>query len=899
MRVLVLIMAFVPVSAFAADPPAIQFFETKIRPVLFEHCYSCHSSTAKSVKGGLKLDSRTAILKGGDSGAVLVPKKPGESLLLKAMKHDDSVEAMPPKGKLPASVIADFERWIADGAAMPESATTNAIDQSGKSHWAFQPIPPRNPKATIDSLIEAKLKAAGLSRSKPANKRTLLRRVYIDLIGLPPTWDELNLFERDPSPDAYERAVDRLLVSPRYGERWGRHWLDVARYADTKDGVLLYGDDRVRPFAYTYRDYVIRAMNEDLPYDRFIREQLAADLVEPKAEPWRLAAMGFLTLGRQFDNNVHDIIDDRIDVVSRGLFGLTVSCARCHDHKYDPIPTADYYSLYGVFSSCDVPLVLPPLDPAAKGPVEFEKKYADAVRDIQTMLDQQYDLLSRIYRNRVGDYLVKAATTKPDPIETAIFFFSYDPNDLRPPLLARWRYFLSKQKATDPIFGAWVELMALPDESFAKDAVTILKRLNPVTVNPLVLQELLRQPIQTKADVAKAYGTALKLAYDRTHVLPSLPNEAPYRELASLFEWPEGPGFFPKVETKKFMSRAETDAFGGKLQNLDKLAVKEPNAPARAMALADSSERKNPRIFIRGNPARPGDTVPRQFVSIVTGPDRKQFANGSGRLDLANAIASTDNPLTARVIVNRVWMHHFGEPLVETPNDFGLRTKPPVQQELLDHLADEFRADGWSLKRLHRRIVLSQTYRQASLDRAECREKDPENKLFWRANRRRLDFEAMRDGMLAASGRLDVTMHGRPTNAANDPTDRRRTVYAMVDRQSLPGAFRAFDFASPDQSAERRPTTTVPQQALYSMNSAFVLEQAKSLANRPEVNLALDPIAKVKAIYRAALLREPTASELKRALAFVETVKDGESKLGPWPQLAQVLLLTNEFLFVD
>lgn len=898
MRVLALFVALVPAHALAADPPAIEFFESKIRPVLFEHCYSCHSSNAKSVKGGLKLDSRASILKGGDSGVAIVPKKPGESLLLKAMRHDDSVEAMPPKGKLPASVIADFEKWIADGAAIPETATTNAIDQSGKTHWAFQPIPKRSPSATIDSLIDSKLKAAGLSRSAPADKRTLLRRVYVDLIGLPPTWDEIRLFENDASPDAYAKAVDRLLASPRYGERWGRHWLDVARYADTKDGVLLYGDDRVRPFAYTYRDYVIRAMNEDLPYDRFIREQLAADLMEPKAESWRLAAMGFLTLGRQFDNNVHDIIDDRIDVVSRGLFGLTVSCARCHDHKYDPIPTADYYSLYGVFSSCDVPLVLPPLDPALKGPAEFEKKYADAIRDIQAMLDQQYNLLSTTYRNRVGDYLVKAATTKPDPIETAIFFFSYDPGELRPPLLARWRHFLSKQKAGDPVFGPWVELMSLPDESFAKDADVIFKRLNPATINPLVLQELLRQPIQSKADVAKAYGNALKLAYDRTHVQPSLPNESPYRELTAVFEGPDGPGFFPKGETKKFMSRAETDAFGGKLQNLDKLAVKEPNAPARAMTLADSPERKTPRIFIRGNPARPGDAVPMQFVSIVSGPERKPFAKGSGRLELADAISSKENPLTARVIVNRVWMHHFGEPLVETPSDFGLRTKPPVQQELLDHLADEFLSDGWSLKRLHRRIVLSQTYCQASFDRADCREKDPENKLLWRANRRRLDFEAMRDGMLAASGRLDVTMHGRPTNA-NDPADRRRTVYAMVDRQSLPGAFRAFDFASPDQSAERRPNTTVPQQALYGMNSAFVLEQAKSLANRPEVNLALDPVAKVKAIYRAALLREPTSNELKRAIAFFESSKEGESKLGRWPQLAQVLLLTNEFLFVD
>jgi hypothetical protein len=322
-------------------------------------------------------------------------------------------------------------------------------DARPKSHWAFQPIASpripesRNPGGTsrnpIDSFLQAQLDAKGLSFSPPADKRTLLRRAYFDLIGLPPTFAEVQEFERDQSPNAFAKIVDQLLGSPRYGERWGRHWLDVARYADTKDGVLMYGDDRMRPFAFTFRDYVIRAFNDDVPFDRFIHEQLAADLIEPQVESSRLAALGFLTLGRMFDDNIHDVIDDRIDTVSRGLLGLTVSCARCHDHKFDPIPTADYYSLYGVLSACSEPLVRPPLDPKQRGPAEYEKQFAAKVQAIEKMLDEQYALISNETRELTPDYFVRIATASSDPMETAVFFFSYDPRQIRPPITGRWR----------------------------------------------------------------------------------------------------------------------------------------------------------------------------------------------------------------------------------------------------------------------------------------------------------------------------------------------------------------------------------------------------------------------------------------------------------------------------
>src|SRR5262245_62137835 len=902
---LMLLAATRPVDAAPSDP-----FEAKIRPVLVENCYRCHSAEHKTEKGGLRLDSRDAMLRGGESGPAVVPGKPGASVLLKAIRHDDDVAKMPPKGKLPASVVADFEAWIAAGALTPaKSSAKGAIDwAAARKHWAFQPVRSQGPEvrgqgsanASIDGLLLEKLRAAGLSFSPPADKRTLLRRVYIDLVGLPPTWDELGAFVNDKSPDAFARVVDRLLASPRYGERWGRHWLRVAPYADTKDGVLMYGDDRIRPFAYTYRDYVIRAFNEDLPFDRFVHEQLAADRIEPKVEPWRLAALGFLTLGRMFDNNIHDIIDDRIDTASRALFGLTVSCARCHDHKYDPIPQADYYSLYGVFASCETQIVPPAIEPGRRGPEDFEKKYEAKQREIQDMLDKQYALLSETARGRVADYLVHAATTKPDPLETAIYFLSLAPEDLRPPIVARWRHLLAQRvRPNDPVFGPWHDLVNLPDDRFTAEVPAILDKWNGhsiVPVNPLVVEALGKATLHAKADVVRAYGELLKRVYTESKTRKD--SDPPREQLLALVASKDSPAYFPRGHTWKYMSRGEKDAFGGKLTELDKLAVKEPNAPPRAMSVVDSPELYDPKVFLRGSPTRPGDAVPRQFLAVVAGRDRKPFANGSGRLDLAKAITDRANPLTARVIVNRVWMHHFGEPLVETPNDFGLRCPPPAQLALLDHLAATLVADGWSLKKLHRRIVLSVAYQQASFDRPEARSVDADNKLYWRMNRRRLDLEAMRDGMLAAAGRLEERLYGRPVDVVGEVRNSRRTVYGLVDRQSLPNLFRAFDFASPDQSAERRPLTTVPQQALFGMNAPFVHEQAKALAAR---SAEPGPARRVAKLYRTALLRDPDANEVKVGLAFVEAAAAAKEKspLGAWEQYAQVLLLTNEFMFVD
>ncbi|HZT79770.1 MAG TPA: DUF1549 and DUF1553 domain-containing protein [Gemmataceae bacterium] len=617
----------------------------------------------------------------------------------------------------------------------------------------------------------------------PADRRTLLRRITFDLIGLPPTPEEVDAFLNDPSPDAYEKVVDRLLASPHYGERWGRHWLDVARYADTKGYVFT--DERRFPFSYTYRDWVIRSLNEDLPYDQFVLQQLAADqllpltLSSPPAaggegrvggdDKRSLAAMGFLTLGRRFLNNPHDIIDDRIDVVCRGLMGLTVACARCHDHKYDPISQKDYYALYGVFASSVEPKELPVLMEPTPSPAyrAYEKELA-------------------VLQKAVDDY-----------------------------------------------------------------------------------------------------------------------REAHKAELAA-------------------RNRKHRDELRRLQKKVDQLRVTHPGAPPQAMVLVDAPQPVQPHVFRRGNPNNPGEAVPRQFLEVLSGPDRKPFTHGSGRLELAQAIASKDNPLTARVLVNRVWMHHFGQGLVRTPGNFGLRGDPPTHPELLDWLAAEFMGDAsggvdarrdqpggspasggvdprhgaWSLKRLHRLILLSNTYRQSCDGDPRLLQSDPDNHLLGRMNRRRLDFESLRDSLLAAAGRLDLKAGGRPVDITSAPFSTRRTVYGFIDRQNLPGVFRTFDLASPDTSTPQRFQTTVPQQALYLMNSPFVQEQARHLIARPEVAAQQDAAARVRLLYRLLYGRPAEPDEVELGVRFVAAAGP-EGRLTPWERYAQVLLLGNEFAFVD
>jgi len=919
----------------AAEPAGLEFFEQKIRPLLAERCHACHSAQTPEPKGGLRVDTRDGLLKGGDSGPAIVPGKPQRSLLIAAVRHQDRV--MPPKGPpLTELQIADLVAWVEQGAPLPASPAPPPAPrdlQAARQWWAFQPLaapstpPVQHPgwaTSPLDLQVQSQLESAGLSPARPADRHTLLRRVTWDLTGLFPTPAETAQFLADTAPDAYERLVDRLLASPHHGERWGRHWMDVARYADTKDGVLMYGDNRIRPYAYTYRDYVIRALNEDVSYQQFVREQLAADQIVPAVEPWRLGALGLLTLGRMFDNNIHDVIDDRIDTVTRGFLGLTVSCARCHDHKYDPISMADYYGLYGVFASCEVPLQLPLIEDPRQipGGPEFEADLANRQKGVQEFLDTQYSLLLETARTRVTDYLVRVATTPADPLETAIFFLSLAPEDLRPPIVARWRRLVEQRGRTDdPVFAPWMALLEKTDAELAQAGMTegILSELSgraagcePGQLNPLVLTALRESPPRSRQEVATRYGQLLMSVYqaskppaDATPNAPTpAPPDAPRQQLLELLVARDSPGWFPRAQTRRYMSRMETDSFGGKVNELDVVAVKSAAAPARAMVLVDSPELHSPRIFLRGNPSRPGPAVERRFLEVLSPEAPPPFPHGSGRLNLAEAITSPDNPLAARVLVNRVWMHHFGEPLVASPSDFGSRTAAPRQLPLLDHLARQLLAHDGSLKSLHREIVLSSTYRQSSEDRPHCRQVDPENHLLWRMNRRRLDLESMRDTLLQISGRLASHQGGRPVDAAGNPAEARRTIYGLVDRQNVPGFYRAFDFASPDSSAERRPQTTVPQQALFGLNSPFLFEQCRALIARLDRQGALTPTERVAWLYEQVFQRPPSGEESQDAVQFASAAASvegtaPESPLQRWEQLAQVLLLSSELQFVD
>jgi hypothetical protein len=748
------------------DSRAVEFFETKIRPVLAERCYKCHSAQAKKHKGGLTLDTRAGLRKGGDSGPAIVPGQAAESLLLKALRHGDDLK-MPPDGKLPGAVVADFEAWVKMGAPDPRdgaAARPAAIDWAkARQFWAFQPprkhAPPtvrdaRWPKKPGDAFILAELEKRGLRPVRPATKRELIRRATFDLIGLPPTPEEVEAFLQDQSPDAFARVVDRLLASPHYGERWARHWLDVARYAD--DQALAFTTPS--PHAYRYRDWVIRALNADMPYDRFLRLQIAGDLLPGPAGDYfeRLAGLGFQGLGAKYHKGsvaaqvMADELDDRIDTLTRGLLGLTVACARCHDHKYDPIPACDYYSLASAYHGAawaDLPLMAP------EGVARFNA-WQKGTKEKQAQL-------------------------------------------------AKW---LKKhgQKAGKP--------------------------------------------------------------------------GAPDKDVRARLSGPD---------------RAQYDALKADLERHLRAAP-----PAPLLVHGVSGGGKAMPVYLRGSVERPGEIAPPGFLRILAGDgareDRKQFT----RLDLADAITSARNPLTARVLVNRVWHHHFGRGIVGTPSNFGQLGDRPTHPELLDTLAVRFVESGWSLKWLHREILLSAAYQLGSAGDPDNAAKDPDNHYLWRMTPRRLDVEAWRDALLAVSGRLDRTLGGPPLELT-DATNVRRTVYAKVSRHVPSTLLTLFDFPDANVSSARRAVTTVPQQQLFVLNSDLMIDSAWAFAARLARSAPGDA-ERIALAFCLAYGRPPSAAETALGLEFLRSAapRPGD-RLTPWEQYAQALLATNEFTWVE
>jgi hypothetical protein len=927
-------LALPPAVALTGEPNSEDgaFFEKEIRPLLVQRCHKCHGEL-KEPKGGLALTSRELVLKGGESGPAAVAGKPQESLLIAAVKHDGP--EMPPEGdRLDAAQIASLARWVERGLPWPASdgesirkarhtAAAEQIAEARRTFWSFQPIqnprPPdvKNtawPKTAIDRFVLAEMEKRGLTPSPPADKRALLRRLSFDLVGLPPTPEEMENFLADDSPEALARVVDRLLASPRYGERWGRHWLDVARYADTK-GYVLFQDSNF-PWSYTYRDYVVRALNADLPYDQFIVEQLAADQL-PLVDRRPLTALGFLTLGSGFMNNQQDVIDDRIDVVTRGLLGLTVSCARCHDHKFDPIPTEDYYSLYGVLASSVEPTV-PPLfepPPQTEAYAAFAKELVERERKLTNFVDQKYNELVHGARARAGEYLLAANALHGKP-PTDDFMLLADGNDLNPTMIIRYQVYLERSaQSHDPVLAIWHALAALANDEFSsRSASTIqhfLERQTPdKPINALVAAAFSGKPLGELADAARIYGE-LFASTDRVWRMhrdeAAAAEQRPPERLADpsleavrqVLYGPEaaaGIGRNQLNELALLPDRPAQDIRTKLLKAIEDWRASGPAAPPRAMALEDLPMPITPRVFLRGNPNKLGDVVPRRFLRVLADGPPVPLEHGGGRLDLARAIVDRNNPLTARVIVNRVWLDHFGSALVATPSDFGMRSQPPTHAALLDYLAWNFMERSWSLKTLHREIVLSAVYAQASDDRAACRAIDPENIWLWKMNRRRLDFEATRDALLAVAGRLETTVGGPSVKASNEPTATRRSIYGYIDRLNLPGVFRTFDFPNPDATSPERVVTTVPQQALFFMNSPLVIEAAKNLLSRPDVAAESDQAKKIGRLYRLAFGRDPTAAETDWAQTFVS---GAAMRPTVWNELAQGLLLANEFVFID
>ncbi len=740
----------------SADQAA--FFEAKIRPVLAENCLSCHG--AKVQISGLRLDTRAGFLRGTSSGKKLIGMPADQNPLLEVLRYGGKIK-MPPTGKLKPAQIADFEAWIAMGAPWPNSSATK--EASTGELWSLVPVKKpalpavktktwvRNP---IDAFVLAKLESKKLAPAAEADRRTLLRRLNYDLIGLPPTAQEVAEFQADKSADAYEKVVDRLLASPHYGERWARHWLDVARYADTKG--YTFEEDRNYPNAYTYRNWVINALNRDLPYDQFVIQQIAADRLPEVAngdDKTPLAAMGFLTLGRRFLNSVPDIIDDRIDVTMRGFQAFTVSCARCHDHKFDPIPTQDYYSLYGIFDS------------------------------------SREDTL---------------------PIS---------PKPIREP---------------------WAKHQAAVTELETKIRTTVMGQMAR-------LRKIAADPEGSKSLSAEIKGILQSI---RPEVTPMGEN---LNKLFKVFE----PTALQAIQTMA--------------PQLDKLRGSAPPTPEFAMAMVDFNPHDGV-VFKRGNPGNQGEKAPRRFLAALLKPGetREEWKGTSGRLELAKSIASPRNPLTARVFVNRVWHHHFGAGLVRTPSDFGRQGEKPTHPELLDYLAATFIENGWSIKKLHRMLVTSATYRLKSETTKATINADPDNRWLARFNRRRLDLEQTRDSLFLASGELDLKqVGGKSVDLWSKPFTQRRAVYGFIERQNLPGIFRTFDFASPDSTNARRFQTTVPQQALFLMNSPLTVEQAKRVVNRAEIAQAKGPTEQVRQLYRRLLSRSPEADELAAALEYL------------------------------
>jgi hypothetical protein len=678
--------------------------------------------------------------------------------------------------------------------------------------------------------------------------------------------------------------VDQLLASPHFGEKWGRHWLDVARYADTK-GYLAGGESRAYPYAYTYRDWVIKAFNKDLPYDEFIRKQMAADFLAEQPNHPDLAALGFLTAGPVFLNRRQLIIDDQIDLVTRGLMGFTVACARCHDHFHDPIPTADYYSLYGIFDASVKPAQLPLIgkpDENSTAYIEFKKK----LNELQAKVDQYLQSKLDIAQSKKGiEEYIKVAL---DGYETPKNDFEAlaGKRKLYPKLANRWRdYLKGKDKVEQSFFKP---LLNFAKSTSQAETYNKLKSSEQADFPSFLRKKINGNDAAELSDIISWYAEALHeaLIESKTAV-----------EKKGLLFAVSANGFPANIKIEgieKYFSQKDRNHKNSLRKKVANHESTHPGAPPRAMSLIDKENIQEPYVFLRGTFGARGDRVPRRFPVALSpsGKERTNYKKGSGRLELAESIIDPSNPLTSRVMANRIWKHLIGKGIVRTPSDFGLMGENPTHPELLDHLANSFMKNGWSIKMMIRTIVLSKTYRQET---RKLPVKDPDNLYLSSMNRKRLNFEAMRDGMLQVSGELDLTMHGPSQKLHSNPYSKRRAVYGYIDRQNISPTLSTFDFANPNIHAPQRVETTVPQQALFAFNHPFVIERSANLAKKAFDSKIANPTSQVEFLYRQILSRNPRKNESKLAVNFLGP----DAKLANFEDLAQTLLVSNEFFFTD
>lgn len=947
-------------SVMAAEFPAadLEFFEKKIRPLLSQKCFKCHSAKAKKLKGGLRLDYRAGVLKGGDSGAAVQPGKPTASRLVEAINYGNVDLEMPPSGKLTAAQIADLTEWVKRGVPWPKEAATGGgvheefnLAKRRAEHWAWQSVkkktPPKVkqtdwPASPIDNFILAKLETAKLKPAGEAEKHTLIRRAYFDLIGLPPTPEQIDTHLKDNSPEAFAKVIDGLLASPHFGERWGRHWLDLMRYAET----FGHEFDFLNQAVWRYRDYVIRALNEDVPYNRLIMEHIAGDQITPRiAREGNWNESRLATAWWWMSQHCHspvdvrayqaEVIDNQIDVLTKAFQGMTVACARCHDHKFDAISTADYYSLYGLVKSgsfshgsIDGPQAFVEKSRAL---MEIKRKLAGILDDsINVKPEAQpeiktdgYQLISDIRQTKGKDWFADGVAW--NEAQTALGDFVVSGKGVRP-VLPAWLHsgLLSRKfqgtlrSPTFKISENYIHILALGKDVRFNVVIDNFKIIRNPIYGSLTRHINNENPhwVTFNLGMWKGHDCYLEIA-DLSNSDPAGKDSGPDAYGAVQQLWLSGNNRPPAISVPKLsaeinLAQAEATQL---LDQYNKLAGS-IQRPAVVSVMLEGSGR-NEKLFIRGSHKNLGEEIPRGYLTAITG-EKNPLAKGTGRLELAKIIADPKNPLTARVYVNRVWHHLFGRGIVPSTDNFGVLGEKPSHPELLDWLANRLIEKGWSTKQLIREIMLSQTYRMSSKPFDKATEtKDPTNVLLHRMPVRRLQGEAIRDAILAVSGRLDKKIYGHPVavhltsfmegrgRPRSGPLDGagRRTIYQEVRRNFLSPMMLAFDMPTPLSTIGRRTSSNVPAQALIMMNDPFVVQQAQLWAKRILGGPSAASTERVMAAYQTAFGRMPNADEQQAAEAFLATQAKAHGEAQPgekaWTDLCHVLFNVKEFIFLN